>query len=406
MNEVEVTLLSHQERFLLADRPAMLIAGFGSGKSEAGVIKTIAKKLENPDFKVAYYLPTYPLIRDIAFDKFTRKLEELGIPYSLNKSDKEIHIPQFSSIIFRTMSEPESIIGYEVAYSLIDEADILKPEKMQLAYEKILGRNRAIDNAVVDAVSTPEGFGWLYKQAQTGKWDVIKAKTTDNKFIPQSYIESLKEQYTPELLKAYLNGEFVNLATGNVYDYFDRDVNCSDVERLPNEPVYIGQDFNVGGCVSIVFVKRGDVLHAIDEMVSNDTFEVVNRLTERYRGSEVTVYPDASGYASSTNASISDIQHFINAGFHVSAPTKNGRVKDRINACNLLFSKKKLFINANKCNNLIMALEQQAYDKNGQPEKHSGSATIDDYIDAFGYFVVRENPTMKPKINDLRMRVA
>jgi hypothetical protein len=120
----------------------------------------------------------------------------------------------------------------------------------------------------------------------------------------------------------------------------------------------------------------------------------------------VTIYPDASGYASSTNASISDIQHFINAGFHVNAPTKNGRVKDRINACNLLFSKKKLFINANKCNNLIMALEQQAYDKNGQPEKHSGSATIDDYIDAFGYFVVRENPVNKPKINDLRMRVA
>jgi hypothetical protein len=72
---------------------------------------------------------------------------------------------------------------------------------MRTAYDKILGRNRAIEGANVDMVSTPEGFGFLYEKTNSGHFKVINAKTTDNKFIPQSYIASLKEQYSPELLR-------------------------------------------------------------------------------------------------------------------------------------------------------------------------------------------------------------
>jgi len=49
-----------------------------------------------------------------------------------------------------------------------------------------------------------------------------------------------------------------------------------------------------------------------------------------------------------------------------------------------------MFINIKRCPQLTKALEQQAYDKNGEPEKFTGSATVDDWNDAMGYFIARE----------------
>ena len=63
----------------------LFVGGYGSGKSQAGTYKTILKKLQYPTKKVAYYLPDYGLVRDIAFDKFPTILEELGLKYKLNK---------------------------------------------------------------------------------------------------------------------------------------------------------------------------------------------------------------------------------------------------------------------------------------------------------------------------------
>jgi len=399
----ELRLLTHQDEFLFSEENTILVGGFGSGKSEAGLVKTIMKKMQYPEYKVAYYLPSYPLIRDIAFDKFTKFLDEHKFKYTLNKSDKEIHIDGYSSIIFRSMSEATSIIGYEVAYSLIDEADILPADKMQTTYDAILGRNRAIEGANVDMVSTPEGFGFLYAKANSGHFKVINAKTTDNKFIPDSYINNLKEQYTPELLEAYLNGKFVNLTQGSVYEYFNRKEHNTDEELLDNEKIYIGQDFNIGGCCSVVFSLRTNKTIIVDEFTSHDTQDIVNNIEKRYAGRDIAIYPDASGYAGKTNASLSDIDILRNAGYKINAPRKNGRVKDRVNTVNNLLSKGTLLINTSKCPETTKALEQQAYDKNGEPEKFNGASTVDDWNDALGYFIVREYH--KGKNVDLRMKI-
>jgi len=387
---LEFKLLPKQKEFIKAKESTLFVAGYGSGKSYAGTVKTIIKKLMYPQQAVAYYLPTYGLIRDIAFEKFPTILEELKLKYKINKSDKEIHIENYGKIIFRSMDTPETIIGYEVAYSLIDEADTLPTDKMKLVYEKILGRNRAVDNATVDAVSTPEGFKWLYQQSINGLFRVIHSSTTDNKFISQSYIDNLKAQYTPELLEAYLEGHFVNLTQSTVYSYFKREEHNTTEELKDNEIVYIGQDFNIGGCCSVVFSLRDDKVFIVDEFSSRDTRGIVENIVSRYPNRKIVIYPDASGYAHKTNASLSDNDILREAGFKINAPRMNGRVKDRVNTVNNLFSKNKMFINIKRCPQLTKALEQQAYDKNGEPEKFTGSATVDDWNDAMGYFIARE----------------
>ena len=108
------------------------VAGFGSGKSFVGTLKTLMRIIDHKIPKVAYYLPTYGDIRDIAFDGFPMVCEMLGYGCKLNKSDKELKVfdkgEHIGTVMFRNMSEPESIVGYQVGYSLIDETDILKKD--------------------------------------------------------------------------------------------------------------------------------------------------------------------------------------------------------------------------------------------------------------------------------------
>ena len=393
----EIRLLPHQYDFITSEQNTMLVAGYGSGKSHIGTIKTIYKKLQYPDKKVAYYLPTYGLIRDIAFDKFPTLLDEMGIKYRLNKSDKEIHLDNAGTIIFRSMDTPESIIGYECAYSLIDEADILPMDKMDKVYKKILGRNRAVDNANVDAVSTPEGFKWLYNQSTSGHFRVIQARTYDNKYLPLDYIKTLRSQYPKNLLEAYLNGQFVNLTSGTVYSYFNRKTHHSDEVMGDNDTVLAGADFNYSGSINIILVRRGDKIIAVDEMVSNDTKSMGNNLKEKFKGHSISVYPDASGNNHKTNADHTDIQILRQFGLNVFTNASNPSIVGRVNTVNNLFEKGKLLINTKKCPELTRALEQQAWDiKTQLPEKRNEHPEPSDYVDSLGYCIAYLFPILTP----------
>jgi len=382
------------------------VAGLGSGKSFVATLKTIKMKMENPTETVAYYLPTYGLIRDIAFDKFPTLLSELGIKYKLNKSDKEIHIENFGKIIFRSMDNAETIVGYEVFYSIIDECDILNQDKMTIAYNKIMARNRQKHSEgklnQIDVVSTPEGFKWFYQRyvkefnSKTDK--LVRASTYDNKHLPAEYISNLEQQYPPNLLKAYLNGEFVNLNSDTVYSYFDRKKHHNVTELLYDDIIHIGQDFNFNGCISTVFVIRYinniECVFMIDEFSSKDSYGIVETAKRKYPNRTITIYPDASGNANKTNATVTDIQILRQGGLSVYANNKNPRVQDRVNSVNALIYKDRFFIDTNKCIKSTEALEQQAYDLNGVPEKFNGSATIDDYNDSLGYFIYYKYPLL------------
>lgn len=403
-------------------------AGLGSGKSYVATLKTIIKKTKFPNCTVAYYLPTYGLIRDIAFDKFPDMLSKMGYKYKLNKSDKEIHIEDYGKIIFRSMDTPENIVGYETFYTIIDECDILPMEKMNTAYKKILGRNRQVIKVEkkdipkdwiipmmlpkgmewnielkcicwcnqIDVSSTPEGFKWFYKRYVkefNEETDLlVRASTYENKHLPKQYIYNLEQEYPPNLLKAYLNGEFVNLSNENVYSYFDRKIHHKDIELQDYEVVHCGQDFNYNGCVTTCFVVRDGIPHLFDEIISKDTYGIVENLNRRFKSNTVCVYPDASGKAHKTNSSETDLSILRKAGFSIYANNKNPMVRDRINSVNAILSHNRFFIDTNKCPKTTQALEQQAYDDKGEPEKFAGSATVDDFNDSLGYFIYYKFP--------------
>src|SRR5690606_12415482 len=396
-----IKVLKHQKAFIDSDyRHTGLVAGFGAGKSHAVVYKTIKKKVQHDGIDVAYYLPTYPLIRDIAFPKFSEGLTEMGIPFTLNRTDKEFQTP-YGRIILRSMDNPDLIVGYEVGYSLIDEADILSKDKMNDVFVRVLARNRKklADGSKnsLDFVSTPEGFKFLHEFFITKKTDdkiLIKGKTYDNPYLPEDFIKSLEESYSPQQLEAYLNGEFVNLTSGTVYNEFKRDLHHSTRSVTKTDKLHIGMDFNITNMSAVVYVVDGNIKTAVDEFTGvYDTFSLAGQIKAKYPDHNIIIYPDASGSARSTSGK-SDHQILREHGFQVIAPTKNPSVRDRINATNTALRKMELMINTFQCSRFTDALERLAY-KGGEPDKSSG---FDHITDAGTYFIVNSTKKISYKL--------
>lgn len=400
---MQVRLSDPQWEFVTAPEqfPAF-VGGFGSGKTHAGVCRSIAMKLPYPRQSVAYYLPTYDMVRTIGFPRFGEVMEEMRLPRKFNKTDATIDFGQWGQLLFRTMDTPERIIGYEVADSVVDELDTLPIEKARDAWNKIISRNRQKkpDGSpnTVGAVTTPEGFRFVYDRwvkNQAAGYRLIKARTESNaKHLPAGYIDSLRASYPSALLSAYLDGEFVNLTAGSVYPAFDRKLNAT-VERIaPAEPLHIGLDFNVTKMAAVVHVIRDGKPRALDELTGVfDTPAMVGLIKRRFEGHQISVYPDASGGSrKSQNASESDLSLLRQAGFSVRVNQANPAVKDRVLAMNKALESRDYLINPDTCSVYVEGLEKQPYDKHGEPDKSGG---LDHALDAAGYFITYKFPIVR-----------
>ncbi|MEL6311135.1 MAG: terminase family protein, partial [Pseudomonadota bacterium] len=369
-----------------------------------------------------YFAPTYRDIRDTFWPTIEEAAELLGFRIKLRKADREVDLYRgrswYGKIICRSMDEPGSIVGFKIARGLVDEIDIMARDKARAAWRKIIARLRLQVAGVVNGIgvtTTPEGFRFVYEtfartpetegERQRRKlYSMVQASTHENaKYLPPDYIATLQADYPAELIDAYLLGKFVNLTAGTVYRSYDRVKNRSAVQIEPDDHLHIGQDFNVGNMASAVHVERDDGWHAVDELTGlMDTPDLIDRLGKRFPEHKITIYPDASGGSrKSVNASLSDIKLLKQAGHTVKARATNPAVKDRVLAVNSAYSGRKLWVNDRGCPRLSEALEQQAYDKNGEPDKSGG---FDHINDAAGYFTHWTMPVVKPKAQNRELR--
>lgn len=297
-----------------------------------------------------------------------------------------------------------------VAFIGVDEIDTVREEIATKAVQKLQGRMRSGNVRQMFYTTTPEGFGWAYKffvEEDSDDKRFIKARTLDNIFLPQDFIDDLYAMYPPEQIKAYLEGEFVNLNGNTVYNYFDR--YRHDLEPLYdyNDDILVGLDFNIGACCVTVAVEDYDAgeLYVIDFFTEYDTYRVGLELQRRYgKFRDIIIHPDASGGNRSTNASETDLDILRDQfGFIVNAPKANPNIKDRVNSTNNMFYHDKLFIDVKKCPELARALEKQAYDDAGKPEKSDIHPSADDWNDSLGYLCHRRYPVVKPSLAQYKM---
>jgi hypothetical protein len=375
-----------------------IVGGYQSGKSLSAAVKVITKLLQDPFVPIAYYLPTYGLIEDMLIPKFTELFENIGIKFTHNKKDSKIITP-YGEIWMRSMDTPDRIVSYSVGYSMIDEVDVVHPNKRSDAIKRISSRNsfkKSTYNSI-DFVSTPEGYSYMYnffvKKANANK-DLFVLNTLDNEHnLGAGYIDGLREMYDEHQLKAYLAGEFINLTNSNVYYKFNRIINHSDEVQNNRDTLHIGMDFNIGNMSAVVHIIKENPI-AVDELTGiYDTPDMCNAIKEKYPHNKIIIYPDASGKQRRTSTTTTDIEILKNAGFKVNARNQNPYVADRVKNMNRMFCNGKnenhYFVNTHTCQEYTEALERMPNDKNGIPDKTSG---FDHITEAGGYFIYYEYP--------------
>ncbi|MBT2326109.1 terminase family protein [Variovorax paradoxus] len=417
-----------QARFLaLPHKYRALVSGFGVGKTWGGSAGLCQHAWEQPKVNAGYFAPTYAQIRDIFYPTIEEVAHDWGLRTSVHESNKEVDLfdgkRYRTTILCRSMEKPGEIVGFKIGHALIDELDVMKAAKAELAWRKIIARMRykvdGLKNGV-DVTTTPEGFKFVYKQfvkavrdnpATANLYGLIQASTYENaKNLPADYISSLLASYPPQLIAAYIRGLFTNLTSGSIYPNFDRKLNHTGERIRDNEPLHVGMDFNVLNMTAAVSVIRDDLPLTLEELTKvRDTPAMAKLLKERYKdkGHQVTIYPDASGgNTSSKNASESDLSILKQAGFTISVNPANPAVKDRINAVDAMTlnaeGARRWKVNTDACPILTEAQEQQAWGPNGEPDKSTGH---DHPNDAIGYFLVKRYPIVKriAQVTHLRM---
>ena len=397
-------LLPHQEKFC-ADtehRKLALVCGFGAGKTVGLVAKATILAAMNIGHVSALFEPTHAMLVDILVRTMNELLDQWQIPFSYRASPLPSFTLEFKegthTILLRTMLTYQRLRGQNLSSIGFDEADTIPKRDAESAMNMALARLRSGNVQQFYATTTPEGHGWAFdtfKKNAKSDTKLIQAKTEDNKYLPEGFIESLKANYPEQLIKAYLNGEFVALTMGAVYR-FDRNIHVTD--QLPsykNEILRCGIDFNIQNTNCVIGVRDGNKLVIIDEITKmHDTDALAKEILRRYPNQKILIYPDASGSNRSTNSSQTDIAILEGYGFTNMSPRSNPPVRDRVSAVNSLLKNGKGEVRlaiSPCCRTLIECFELQAYDeRTGEPDKQNG---YDHLLDSLGYLIWREfNP--------------
>ena len=417
-----------QAEFINKNEPfSGFVGGYRSGKTFIGCVKLWMLAAAYPGIKLGYFAPTYPQIRDIFYDTIEEVAEDFtdhaGKPCTvdINKSEHTVKLiiggDIYATVKCRSMEHPHRIVGFDISHALIDEIDCMKKEKADAAWKKIVARMSSVRDDykvnTVDFTTTPEGFNWMYdffvKQLREKPelkkfYSLTKASTLKNrKNLPADYIEKLYATYPSNLVDAYVNGDFVNLTSGGVYTCYDRSLNNTDRVVKDSDHLHIGMDFNVGKMSAIVHVEDAvnsvKITSAVDEFMGLlDTPAMIKAIETKYPNHRITIYPDASGQnRKSVNASETDLT-LLKKSFRVKVNTKNPYVKDRIASvqgmlCNAM-DERRYFINDVTAPETCEALEQQIYNKQGEPDK---SHDNDHPNDALGYYIHNQFPISRSR---------
>lgn len=401
-----IPLLKHQLEFVMdVDTDFIaLVGGFGCGKTFSATVKGLYLAMLNVGENGMLLSPTHAMAKKVLIPEFKKTLLKNGIPYTYRASPHPNFVLHFAfgdtPVLIESAENHERLVGIELAWFGVDEADTIDRLLAREMWNTLIGRMRADSAPKIQgfATTTPEGFKFIYEFFEKEVLEdptlrderrLIRARTYDNPFLSEKYIQRMLRSYPKHLQAAYLNGEFVNMSSNGVYPSFtDANITTEDVDAIeydesghmkPRKVLHIGVDFNVANMNAVVFIKDDRTLTAIDEIqLKNDranTYSIIDAIKYKYPDRKIILYPDATGRNRTANTvDINNTNHQIlrDGGYNlVFDEAGNPPIEDRtilINSKILSMNGEITFKVHERCSNLINSLRSRQY-KNNVPEK-------------------------------------
>lgn len=429
--EVVYVPLPSQARFHLLDQRFRGFSGpVGSGKTAAFAQQALRLAYTNGGCLGLIGAATYRMLADVTRRAFLEVLEYNAIPHAFEKAANSVRLHEpGAEIIFRSLDQPERLVGTNLAWFGCDELTYSKEDSWRRLEARL--REPKATELCGFAVWTPKGFDWVYNrfvgpERVTG-YQAIFAKPGENKFLPADFYDRLQASYDDRFYRQEVLGEYLSQFVGQVYYTFDRAASLRSLEFDPEWPLCWALDFNIDPMCSVLAQvkdvttrdealrgQRNIEIHVFDELVLPDArtetackalWDRIERARLCERGLKtVHVYGDASGAARRTSSLRSDwqiVKDFfrkdtpLQAQFHI--PPANPPVRERTTeVCSALRAAdgaRRLFVDP-RCKELILDLEQVHWKRdaagNPLPEIAKTDPKRTHASDALGYLVWKE----------------
>ena len=417
---IAYTPLPSQRKFHeMPDRYRGFSGPVGSGKSLAVVHEGIRHAFVNPGLLGLIGAPTYAMLRDVTRRAFLAVLEENRIPFRFLKQENHIVLLDTGSeIIFRSMDNPESLVGTNLAWFGVDELTFTVKEAFQRLQARL--RHPKASKLCGFAGWTPNGFDWVYEMfvGPEAIYKAVLASPRENKYNAPGFYDELAKSYDPKFAAQEIEGQYLAVFSGRVYHAFDRNLHVEPLRYSQDFDICWALDFNLNPMSSVIFqIERGynvqPVIKVLDEISLKDRHtqdacaEFKHRLEAMRAGKpgrvNIRVYGDPAGNArqhagpSDWEAVWDEFRSYSGVSIIRCVDRAHPHVKDRVNAMNAMLMNFQGGIRMKidpKCRELMADLEHVAWatdshdnqigdiDKSDPRRTHMG--------DTLGYAIFRE----------------
>lgn len=225
----------------------------GSSKSLLGAHLACTHAILNKNARVLLGRRTLPSLKDTLIRKCLEHLST-DLTYWINRNRGTIWFSNGSVLVPYSWADGnyKKVRSEEFSAAVIEE---LTENDEQEFYDEIkmrVGRLKHVKEKFILCLSNPDSpEHWAYKyfiQSKHPNRHVYYSKTSDNPFLPESYIKSLEETLDPKLVRRMIHGEWIEINSENIYYSYSKDHNFTKLPYKINEttPIRLSFDFNIG----------------------------------------------------------------------------------------------------------------------------------------------------------------
>ena len=288
---------------------AMYQGGFGSGKTFSGSLLGLLTARKYPGSRGLVGAKEYELLKNTTMESYFEHLENMNYvknrDFTYNKNDKKITFNNGSEILFKGVEDPEKFKSLNLHWIELEEASQISDASFIALLGRLRGNVRPnwknFRYRLFGHTNPQANKGWIYKRFVENpkeNYRLIIAPTSQNIYLPDHFVESLKEEYDEEYYRINVLGEFGNYSSGLVVKNFTKE-NEKELTYNKDLPLYISCDFNVDPMCWIIAHKDEENVYFFDELVieNTSTQATIEEFIRRYpkHQNKIVVCGDASG---------------------------------------------------------------------------------------------------------------
>jgi len=234
-----------------------MISGIQGGKTTWGVWESTRMAFDGKKPGLGMICaPDYPLLSQATMRKFFEIVpRDLFTKWGgfYNKSERLVHFPDGNEILFRSADDPDGLRGPTLKWFWLDEITLCPKESWQV----LQGRIAATGGRGI-ATGTPKASAmWVRDQEGKKNYEFVGFSSQENPGIDMSVLEGLADDWSEELIRQELGGEWVDwgvsvfseemvqAATADVTWKVPEAPQASRVYAMGVDPAGSGQDHTV-----------------------------------------------------------------------------------------------------------------------------------------------------------------